>query len=151
MKNLTEPHKQVDARIASAKPVLMESAIAGHVLTKNKGRALPFRENPVMLSVFGYDATAPKSKNTDVLFQLGYTSSPEMGQAVLGTERHFDQAARGGTIVVGGRAAANGPSYISDVSYESAQIHWFMYTDLYSPWPQSNRGRPWMAPGSTGT
>ncbi|KAI1491005.1 glycoside hydrolase family 3 protein [Biscogniauxia mediterranea] len=113
MKNLTQPHEQVDARIPESASVILEGAIAGHVLVKNSG-ALPFKQNPVMLSVFGYDATVPKTKNTDVLFQLGYTSSPEMGQAVLGTKQHFDQAAKGGTIVSGGRAAANSPSYISD-------------------------------------
>ncbi|KAI0602912.1 glycoside hydrolase family 3 protein [Biscogniauxia sp. FL1348] len=113
MKNLTQPHEQVDARIPESASVILEGAIAGHVLVKNTG-ALPFKQNPVMLSVFGYDATVPKTKNTDILFQLGYTSSPEMGQAVLGTEQHFDQAAKGGTIVSGGRAAANSPSYISD-------------------------------------
>ncbi|KAI5926511.1 glycoside hydrolase family 3 protein [Camillea tinctor] len=113
MKNLTQPHEQVDARIPESASVILEGAIAGHVLVKNDG-ALPFKQNPVMLSVYGYDATVPRTKNTDVLFQLGYTSSPEMGQAVLGTEQHFDQAAKGGTIVSGGRAAANSPSYISD-------------------------------------
>ncbi|KAI0382705.1 glycoside hydrolase family 3 protein [Hypomontagnella monticulosa] len=113
MKNLTQPHEQVDARVPESKPVILEGAIAGHVLVKNNG-ALPFKKNPTMLSVYGYDATVPDTKNTDVLFQLGYTSSPEMGQAVLGTERHFDQAARGGTIVTGGRAGANGPAYIDD-------------------------------------
>ncbi|KAI1762237.1 glycoside hydrolase family 3 protein [Hypoxylon sp. FL1150] len=113
MKNLTQPHEQVDARVPESRPVILEGAIAGHVLVKNDG-ALPFTKNPVMLSVYGYDATIPDTKNTDTLFQLGYTSSQEMGQAVLGTEQHFDQAARGGTIVTGGRAAANGPAYIDD-------------------------------------
>ncbi|EEU37407.1 uncharacterized protein NECHADRAFT_51328 [Fusarium vanettenii 77-13-4] len=114
MKNLTLPHEQVDARVPESKPILMEGAIAGHVLVKNEDKALPFRENPKMISVFGYDATVPETKNADILFELGYTSSPEMGQAVLGKEEHFDQAARGGTIISGGRAAANSPPYISD-------------------------------------
>ncbi|KAI0860945.1 glycoside hydrolase family 3 protein [Xylaria cubensis] len=113
MKNLTQPHEQIDARIPESRAIVMEGAIAGHVLVKNSD-ALPFKKKPVMLSVFGYDAKLPATKNTDVLFQLGYTSSPEMGQAVLGTERHFDQAARGGTIITGGRAGANSPSYITD-------------------------------------
>ncbi|RSL73096.1 Beta-glucosidase cel3A [Fusarium sp. AF-6] len=114
MKNLSLPHEQVDARVPESRPILLEGAIAGHVLVKNEDNALPFRENPKMISVFGYDATVPDTKNTDKLFELGYTSSPEMGQAVLGKEEHFDQAARGGTIVSGGRAAANSPPYISD-------------------------------------
>ncbi|KAI1454046.1 glycoside hydrolase family 3 protein [Annulohypoxylon moriforme] len=113
MKNLTQPHEQVDARVPESNSVILEGAIAGHVLVKNDG-SLPFKKNPTMLSVYGYDATVPDTKNTDNLFQLGYTSSPEMGQAVLGTERHFDQAAKGGTIVTGGRAGANGPAYIDD-------------------------------------
>ncbi|KAL2674183.1 glycoside hydrolase 3 [[Neocosmospora] mangrovei] len=114
MKNLTLPHEQVDARVPESRPILLEGAIAGHVLVKNEDNALPFRKNPKMISVFGYDATVPETKNADILFELGYTSSPEMGQAVLGKEEHFDQAARGGTIVSGGRAAANSPPYISD-------------------------------------
>lgn len=114
MQNLTQPHEKVDARVPASKQVILEGAIAGHVLVKNENGALPFSAKPQMLSVFGYDATVPKTKNTDVLFQLGYMASPEMGQATLGTEQHFDQAARGGTIVSGGRAAANSPAYITD-------------------------------------
>lgn len=115
MKNLSLPHEQVDARVPESKPTILKGAIAGHVLVKNFNDALPFREPPKMISVFGYDATGPRTKNTDKLFQLGYTSSPQMGQAVLGKEEHFDQAAKGGTIVSGGRAAANSPPYIYDV------------------------------------
>lgn len=114
MRNLTEPHELVDARSPDSKPVLMDGAITGHVLLKNTNNALPFKGKQKMLSVFGYDAALPETKNTDVLFQLGYYSSPEMAQAVLGTEAHFDQAARGGTIISGGRAAATAPSYIID-------------------------------------
>ncbi|KAF7552126.1 hypothetical protein G7Z17_g4535 [Cylindrodendrum hubeiense] len=114
MKNLTKFHGKVDGRVPQSKKVLLEGAISGHVLVKNENEALPFSTKPQMLSVFGYDAIVPKTKNTDVLFQLGYMASPEMGQASLGTEQHFDQAARGGTIVSGGRAAANSPGYISD-------------------------------------
>jgi beta-glucosidase len=116
MKNLSLPHEQVEARIPESRATLLEGAIAGHVLVKNENKTLPFAAKPKMISVFGYDATVAKTKNTDKLFELGYTSSPEMGQAVLGTEEHFDQAAKGGTIVSGGRAAANSPPYISDVS-----------------------------------
>ena len=116
MRNLTQPHKVVDARIPESKPVILQGAIAGHVLLKNENATLPFDGNLTMLSVYGYDATVPANKNVDILFQLGYMSSPEMAQAVLGKEAHFDQAARGGTIITGGRAGANGPPFISDVS-----------------------------------
>ncbi|ETS85045.1 hypothetical protein PFICI_03070 [Pestalotiopsis fici W106-1] len=114
MKNLTLPHDIVDARLPESEPILLEGAVAGHVLVKNVNEALPLKAKPKMLSVYGYDATIPRTKNTDTVFQLGYFSSPEMTQAVLGTEQHFDQAAKGGTIVVGGRAGANAPSYIID-------------------------------------
>ncbi|KAK5994334.1 Beta-glucosidase cel3A [Cladobotryum mycophilum] len=113
IQNLTQPHAQIDARDPASRPTILDGAISGHVLVKNR-KALPFIRKPTMLSVFGYDATIPRSKNTDVLFQLGYGSSPEMAQAVLGKEAHFDQAARGGTIVTGGRAGANAPAYIDD-------------------------------------
>lgn len=115
LKALTQPHEKIDARDPASKPVILEGAIAGHVLVKNKDNALPFKDRLAMISVFGYDATIPRTKNTDLLFQHGYTSSPEMGQAVLGHEAHFDQAAKGGTIVTGGRAGANSPAYIDDV------------------------------------
>lgn len=114
MKNLTLPHELVDARNPDSKPVIMDGAVAGHVLLKNTNHALPLKGKQKMLSVFGYDAALPATKNTDILFQLGYYSSPEMAQAVLGTEAHFDQAAHGGTIISGGRAAATAPSYIID-------------------------------------
>jgi beta-glucosidase len=123
MKNFSEPHDLVDARSTDSKPIIMEGAITGHVLLKNENKTLPFKGKQKMLSVFGYDATIPKTKSIDKLFELGYMSSPEMGQAVLGTEEHFDQAARGGTIVSGGRAAANSPPYIIDVSALVFSLH----------------------------
>ncbi|KAK7968705.1 glycoside hydrolase superfamily [Apiospora saccharicola] len=142
MQNLSLPHEQVDARDPQSRPIILEGAVAGHVLLKNEKKALPFRENPAMLSVFGYDATMPKTKNTDILFNLGYTSSPEMAQAVLGTEQHFDQAARGGTIVTGGRAGANGPAYILDplaaIQYRASLDGTWVNWDLESGTPDVN-------------
>ncbi|KAK6863554.1 beta-glucosidase [Apiospora arundinis] len=142
MQNLSLPHEQVDARDPKSRPIILEGAVAGHVLLKNEKKSLPFKENPAMLSVFGYDATVPRTKNTDTLFNLGYTSSPEMAQAVLGTEAHFDQAARGGTIVTGGRAGANGPAYMLDplsaiqhrAALDGAWVNW----DLDSGTPDVN-------------
>jgi beta-glucosidase len=115
MRNVTQPHEQVDARDPASRPVLFEGAVAGHVLVKNENGALPFSRPPKIISVYGYDATVPPTKNTDRLFELGYMSSQEMGQAQLGTPQKFDQAARGGTIVTGGRAGANAPPYMLDV------------------------------------
>ncbi|KFA78806.1 hypothetical protein S40288_05467 [Stachybotrys chartarum IBT 40288] len=142
IQNLTLPHEQVDARIPDSKAVLLEGAIAGHVLLKNDNNALPFTQKPTMLSVYGYDATIPRTKNTDNLFQLGYTSSEEMGQAVLGTPERFDQAARGGTIVTGGRAGANAPAYIIDplaaIQHRAAIDDTWVNWDVTSPTPDVN-------------
>lgn len=122
MRNLTQPHEQVDARDPASRPILLEGAIAGHVLVKNDKGALPFPRPPKIISVYGYDATVPPTKNSDRLFELGYTSSQEMGQAQLGTPQKFDQAARGGTIISGGRAGANAPAYILDVYLPSLKL-----------------------------
>jgi beta-glucosidase len=121
IQNLTLPHQVIDARNPKSKDVLMEGAISGHVLLKNVKNALPFRK-PKMLSLYGYDAAAPPTKNTDVLFQLGYYSSPEMAEAVLGTEQHFSQYAGAGTIVAGGRSGSNAPAFISTVSISSSLL-----------------------------
>ncbi|KAI5468115.1 glycoside hydrolase family 3 protein [Mariannaea sp. PMI_226] len=142
MKPLTLPHEKVDARVAESKETLLQGAVAGHVLVKNENGTLPFSAKPQMLSIFGYDATVPKTKNTDILFQLGYMSSPEMGQAVLGTEQQFDQAARGGTIIMGGRAAANSPGYISDplsaIQQRAVRDNTWVNWDLSSSDPEVN-------------
>lgn len=68
-----------------------------------------------MLSIFGYDAQAPPSKNIDQLYELGYESEPEMADAVLGYEAHFLQQAPLGVIFSGGRSGSNGPAYIDAV------------------------------------
>ncbi|KAF4784956.1 beta-glucosidase [Colletotrichum scovillei] len=142
MKNLTEPHDQIDARDPKARPTILSGALAGHVLVKNENSSLPFSGAPKMMSIFGYDATVPATKNTDKLFELGYYSSPEMAQAVLGTERHFDQAAKGGTIVSGGRAAANAPSYLLDplssLQHKAAIDGTWVNWDLVSGHPDVN-------------
>ncbi|KAL7782667.1 glycoside hydrolase family 3 protein [Trichoderma ceciliae] len=142
LKQLTQPHKGIDARDPASQPVILEGAIAGHVLVKNLNDTLPFKHRLLMISVFGYDATIPRTKNTDILFQHGYTSSPEMGQAVLGHEAHFDQAAKGGTIVTGGRAGANSPAYIDDplsaIQYRARKDSTWVNWDLDWPDPDVN-------------
>ncbi|KAG6034551.1 glycoside hydrolase 3 [Claviceps citrina] len=141
MKNLTEPHEPIDARDVRSRPILMEGARAGHVLVKNEKQALPLKKLR-MVSVFGYDATVPATKNTDTLFELGYMSSREMAQAVLGREYHFDQAARGGTIVAGGRAGSNAPAWISDplsaIQQRAEKDNTWVNWDLTSPNPDVN-------------
>ncbi|RFU81097.1 glycoside hydrolase family 3 [Trichoderma arundinaceum] len=140
--NGTISESRIDARDHASQPVILDGAIAGHVLVKNEKGALPFKRKLTMISVFGYDATIPRTKNTDLLFQLGYTSSPEMGQAVLGQEAHFDQAAKGGTIVTGGRAGANSPAYVDDplsaIQYRARTDGTWVNWDLDSSNPDVN-------------
>lgn len=142
MSNLTLPHEQVDARDPASKASTLETAIAGHVLVKNKDNALPFKKPPVMLSVFGYDASVPPTKNVDKLFELGYTSSPEMGPAELGTNQSFNQAALEGTITTGGRAGANAPPYMLDplsaIQFKAAETDAWINWDLDSGDPDVN-------------
>lgn len=142
MSNLTLPHEKVEARDPASKASTLETAIAGHVLVKNENNALPFKKPPVMLSVFGYDATVPPTKNVDKLFELGYTSSPEMGPPELGTNQTFNQAALEGTITTGGRAGANAPPYMLDplsaIQFKAAETDAWVNWDLKSGDPEVN-------------
>ncbi|KAF2190003.1 glycoside hydrolase family 3 protein [Zopfia rhizophila CBS 207.26] len=141
IQNLTLPHRIVEARRPESAAVLMEGAIGGHVLVKNTNAALPL-QNQKLLSLFGYDAVAPSTKNTDVLFQLGYWSEPEMADAKLGTKQHFAQYALQGTVVTGGRAGANAPAYISApydaITARAAKAGIWLNWDFSSPNPDVN-------------
>ncbi|CZR62599.1 probable beta-glucosidase precursor [Phialocephala subalpina] len=141
IQNLTSPHQVVDARDPKSKDVLMEGAIAGHVLLKNTRNALPLQK-PKMLSLFGYDTAAAPTKNTDILFQLGYYSEPEMALATLGTEQHFAQYASSGTIIAGGRSGSNAPAFISTpfdaITQRARADDTFLNWDFTSPDPDVN-------------
>ncbi|GJN76302.1 hypothetical protein PLICBS_010414 [Purpureocillium lilacinum] len=57
-KDVTGPHKSVEGRDPSARPVLFQGAVEGHVLVKNTKNTLPLK-SPRMLSLFGYSAKSP--------------------------------------------------------------------------------------------
>ncbi|PHH67458.1 hypothetical protein CDD81_72 [Ophiocordyceps australis] len=57
-KDLTQPHRAIDGRDPSARGILLQSAVEGHVLVKNTQNALPLKQ-PRMLSLFGYSAKSP--------------------------------------------------------------------------------------------
>ncbi|UNI15803.1 Beta-glucosidase [Purpureocillium takamizusanense] len=57
-KDVTAPHKFVEGRDLSARPVLFQGAVEGHVLVKNTKDTLPLK-SPRMLSLFGYSAKSP--------------------------------------------------------------------------------------------
>lgn len=141
IQNLSLPHELVDARSPDSRPVLLEGAIAGHVLVKNVNSTLPLGK-PTMLSIFGYDAGPPPSKNIDVLFQLGYESEPDMAGATLGYEAHFSQYAPEGVIFAGGRSGSNGPAYIDSpfgaLTQRAKQDGTYLNWDLQSGDPDVN-------------
>lgn len=56
------PQTPIYARDPSSKPILLQSAIEGHVLVKNTNNALPLKK-PKLISIYGYDAIAPPAVN----------------------------------------------------------------------------------------
>ncbi|KAI1075408.1 glycoside hydrolase superfamily [Whalleya microplaca] len=123
--NLTEPHKVVDARNASAKPTLFDAAVEGHVLVKNIDGSLPLDSSRMkLISLFGYSAKAP-NQNTPPSPDYPYTFAPwEVGaQAANITEVNsgwfgnlnitYSDIAPNGTLVSGGGSGASSQSLIS--------------------------------------
>jgi len=72
--NLTAPHKFINARTDASKPTIFQGALEGHVLVKNTNNSLPLKA-PQMLSIFGYDAVAPRQQ------------TPASAKWSLGTDR----------------------------------------------------------------
>lgn len=120
--NISRPHKFVNALNPDAKPVLYEGAVEGHVLVKNKKKALPL-QSPKLISVFGYDARAPGQYMPN---GQGFLTNPwAMGSepAILQLADAFGrahvndlkvlQAALNGTLAVGGGSGANVGPYLS--------------------------------------
>ncbi|KAJ5278824.1 hypothetical protein N7478_004196 [Penicillium angulare] len=124
--NISAPHNIVNALTQEAKPVLFEGAVEGHVLVKNVNNALPLSK-PKLLSVFGWDATAPKEfMPNNVLvsnaWEMGYEPVLFEIEALSGLfgsgGQYIDepldyQVAFNGTLSVGGGSGANAGPYIS--------------------------------------
>lgn len=114
VQNPGSPHQIVDARSPDSVPVRLDGAIAGHVLVKNTKNTLPLQK-PLMLSIFGYDAAAPQTKDIDPAFYLGVesvTGQAPIGPVGLGVS---PPTAMGGTIISGGGSGATAPAYIDAV------------------------------------
>ncbi|CAG8051941.1 unnamed protein product [Penicillium salamii] len=90
-------HEAIVATSKAAKSVLLESAIEGHVLVKNKNNALPLK-SPKLVSVFGYDAYTPMSYTLESSFSFPTTDRSALYQ--------------NGTLFGGGGSGANSPAYI---------------------------------------
>jgi beta-glucosidase len=112
-----EPHTVVDARNQSARGIILQGAIEGHVLVKNVNNTLPLKK-PKMLSLFGYDAVVTKGNDpADQGWSFGYESGNvnEAMPGFYGTPFTLPLSPIGinGTIISGGGSGANTPSYIS--------------------------------------
>ena len=114
VQNLGTQHPIVDARSPDSVPVRLDGAIAGHVLVKNTNNTLPLKK-PLMLSLFGYSATVPPTKDINLAFQLGLesvTGTAPIGPVGIGVN---PPAALAGTIIAGGGSGASAPAYIDAV------------------------------------
>lgn len=114
-KDVTKPHTIVDARDATAKSVLLDGAVEGHVLVKNTN-ALPLQK-PRLISVFGYSAktpdfNAPASGLDLVQWQLGAAaiSLNEVISGSLGTGGNYSAIGINGTLFSGCGSGATTPA-----------------------------------------
>ncbi|KAJ5803480.1 uncharacterized protein N7503_005930 [Penicillium pulvis] len=120
--NISGPHKIVSALTKEAKPTLFEGAVEGHVLVKNVNNSLPLK-SPKLLSVFGWDATAPSQyMPSNVLATDAWEDGYEpvlswlsaMSETSDITNEPYDfQVAFNGTLSVGGGSGANAGPYLS--------------------------------------
>lgn len=114
-KNLALPHKIVEGRSRSDKPVLFRSAVEGHVLVKNINNALPLRQ-PRLLSVLGYGAKAWEANMVGDGFPSAWdfgsqsANATELLEAVIAAQTggypSVTVPALGGAIVSGGGSGA---------------------------------------------
>lgn len=112
-KSLTDPHTIVDARNSSFKQTLLDGAIEGHVLVKNKNNALPLSQ-PRLLSVFGYSATQPGQYNVEPPGGFVWTWGAESTDPLVVIEGFagnltypYPDIALNGTLFCGGGSGAN--------------------------------------------
>lgn len=120
--NVSEPHTIVSALTPDAKPTIYDGAVEGHVLVKNTNGALPLK-SPKLISVFGYDAVAPRTYMPDGLFifdnpwTIGYEPSvfqiDDAFSSAIINEPYDYQVAFNGTLAVGGGSGANAGPYLS--------------------------------------
>jgi beta-glucosidase len=108
-----------------SRPNILQSAVEGIVLVKNRDNTLPPR-NPKMLALYGYDGQAP-SRNVpagpNTKYDLGFSSvnvtDAEMQGLFIG-HGELPGAAYLGTLVSGGGSASSVPAYI-DSPYAAFQ------------------------------
>lgn len=117
-------HKPVRVDDHGSRDVVLQAAIEGHVLVKNVNKTLPLQK-PGMLSIFGYDAPAPRTMNTPANntndtqnngWIFGTASNPGLGpygQILQGGLMSLPAISPDGTLITGAGSGATAPKYIS--------------------------------------
>jgi beta-glucosidase len=155
--SILHPHENVDARDKASKPARFQAAVEGHVLVKNKDKALPL-SSLLIMSLYGYNArSATVNYHNPVLGGLIPMSRWNMGLEVaevpdiqLATMAAFGagslpNAARKGHLFSGGGSGTGTPSFIAapfDVILEKAieddtLVYWDFESDNPSVHPNS--------------
>jgi beta-glucosidase len=149
--SILAPHPVVDARNASARPVILDGAVEGHVLVKNVNNTLPLKA-PRMMSIFGYSAKAPDVVNP----RYGGLGDPftfgalpldvsEIVTGFLGGSVKGSSIALNGTMIAGGGSGAVAPAYIIS-PFEALKMQ--AYEDGTSVFWDLLSANPTVVPGS---
>jgi beta-glucosidase len=92
--SLTQAHKFVDARSPDSTPIILQSAIEGHVLVKNVNKALPLQK-PKFISIFGYDAAGQMMNTAEAagfnLWKMGMRNPLQFQNGTTFTAAALDQ------------------------------------------------------------
>jgi beta-glucosidase len=92
--SLTQAHEFVDARSPDSKPIILQSAIEGHVLVKNVNKALPLSK-PKFISIFGYDAAGQMMNTAEAagfnLWKMGMRNTLQFLNGTTFTAATLDQ------------------------------------------------------------
>jgi beta-glucosidase len=121
--SLTQAHEFVDARSPDSKPIILQSAIEGHVLVKNVNKALPLKK-PKFVSIFGYDAAGQMMNTAEAagfnLWKMGMRNTLQFQNGTTFTAAALDllfgssmeqtttgpEIALNGTLFTGGGSGA---------------------------------------------
>ncbi|KJY01517.1 beta-glucosidase like protein [Zymoseptoria brevis] len=141
--DLLQTHEYIDAKDPASKSSLLQQAIEGHVLVKNKDNALPLGKLRLM-SIFGYDAVEQTSFNPgQSIFAQNWENiglqQPQSQE--IGSNEPLTNAPQTalGTLIVGGGSGSNSPAYIS-APYDALQNRAYqddtsIYYDFHSSAP----------------
>lgn len=129
-----EAHEAVEGRSPSARPVLFQGAVEGHVLVKNTKETLPLR-SPRMLSLFGYsakspDLAAPAPAPLNFEWQFGWDLTTNMSTVAMSSR---------GTLIGGCGSGAVTPAVFSapfeSLKMRAAREDTALFHDFVSPSP----------------